>query len=150
MCKQCKISIDESHPGSAEYTMPWVDEWLEQCRVGKLIDEYVQSLNWETAQQSGFKARRVGIQIDESHFNLHRSPSCRSKKWPRAVMELASRDHYQNTDIDTIITRIQTLSPLLPEYRHYHHYYQNTGYDFHNTDITDSHQFFSRIKMPQF
>ena len=56
------------------------------------------------------RGRRVGIRtrIDESHFNLLLAPSCRDKKWPRAVMELAGRSWR---------TRMQTLTPSLPENR---------------------------------
>ena len=52
--------------------------------------------------------------IDESHFNLLLAPSCRDKKWPRAVMELAGRSWR---------TRMQTLTPSLPENRQLTNHY---------------------------
>ena len=56
--------------------------------------------------------------IDESHFNLLLAPSCRDKKWPRAVMELAGRSWR---------TRMQTLTPSLPENRQLtNHYFVDT------------------------
>ena len=152
MCKQCKISIDESHPGSrAVHNAVLVDEWLEQCgERGKVCNR----VGIETEQSWNSEDWRITFQ------SAPRTPSSCSKKWPRAVMELASRDQHQNTDIDTIITRHTDISTITSRiqtlwfreyrhwqnhyqtYRHWHHHYQTYRHYFQSTDTV-----FSRIQI---